>query len=192
MNVLKKISQKLLAVLVLASAVSSANAAIISRTFNANGYDVLAFNVASDLTVDFQFRDGWGDAMMSLFDSTGKHLISNDDADGSLNPHLTRSLAAGSYSLLVSYCCGIANALSDATVTYTDGFNSGRYWLGGTATIDDVRNHLNEFDMAAFASYELNMKNAQIGAVPEPQSVALFGVALGTLALARRRKRQSA
>lgn len=190
MSILKKISQKLLAVLVFAGAVSSANATVISGTFNANGYDVLAFNVASNSTVDFKFLGGWNDATLSLFDSTGKHLISNDDADGSLNPHLTRSLAAGNYSLLVSYCCSIANALDDATLTYTDGFNLGRYWLGGSSSIDAMRNHLNQFNAASFVSYELNMKNARAESVPEPHSVALFGAALGALALVRRRKQR--
>ncbi|WP_342118110.1 DVUA0089 family protein [Pseudoduganella sp. OTU4001] len=169
--------------------IGSASATVINGNFNAHGYDVIQFHVNAASDVDFSFNGGYGDAMFSLFNSAGGHLITNDDSN-SLNPHLTQTLGAGNYSLLVTYCCSLVNALNDNTYSTTDGFNYGSYWLGGTATLAGVTSYLDQSSWAADAAYEFTVTNAAVAAaeVPEPYSPALFGVAFAALALIRRRK----
>lgn len=170
---------------------SAVNAGVLSGNFNEHGYRVIDLAVASNSNVDFQFTGGYGDPTIALFDSAGHHLVTNDDSS-SLFSHLTQNLNAGNYSLVVTYCCNIVNALPGSSFTGSDGFNGGSYWFGGSATLASVQSYLDTSGWAAGQAYELSVTNATEGHtdVPEPQSIALFGAALAALSLSRRSKKQ--
>jgi len=129
-----------------------------------------------------------------LFNDAGNHLISGDDTDDGLFSHLTQILAAGNYPLLITHSFGGLNALDGSAASFsgTDGFNAGSYKIGGSATLSSVKTSLNGepnpyLDSMQF-SVELTNATLNPASVPEPQSVALFGLALTALALARRRQ----
>lgn len=187
MNFLKKIA----AALTVLAFMGAADAAVVTGNFNQYGYDVIQLHVDATSNVDFLYNGGYGDATVALFNSTGAHLITNDDSNG-LNPHLTQNLVAGNYSFLVTYCCNVIGALPDTNFASTDGFNSGSYWLGGSATLTSVESYLNQYPNAAGSFYQFELSNAEVGAsnVPEPGSLALFGASVAALAMVRRRKQQ--
>lgn len=178
--------------LALLLALGTANAAPVAGTFNTSGYDVFTINVGTDSRVDFLATGGYSDPSIMLFDGSGHHIISNDDS-GSLNFHLTRDLAAGHYSVLVTYCCSFSTPLysGGASFVYTDGFNSGSYLVGGTATLAGVTNYLLNQPPHYWANgspYELRLTNAEIAKVPEPATLALAGLGLLAAAGVRRRR----
>ncbi len=126
MSATKTISKFIFSILALCASVGAANATTITGTFNAASYQTISLNVATASTVDFQYLSGYYDPIFQLFDGANNHLISNDDTNSSLLSHLTQNLAAGNYTLLVSYCCNGINAVQ-ATSTFapTDGFYIG-------------------------------------------------------------------
>lgn len=174
-------------------AVGSVQAAPVSGNFNSKGYDVFTIQVAADARVAFSATGGYIDPTISLFSASGQHLISNDDSNG-LWFRLTQDLAAGQYSVLISYCCNVidAGALPGTSYANTDGFNNGSYWVGGSGTLTTARNYLDQvqsYEGIAGASYALDMRNADIAAIPEPATLALAGLGLMGVAVARRRQK---
>ena len=190
MNVLKNLSTAA----ILFAAVGAAQAAVVTGNFNSNGYDIISINVAIDAVVDFRYISGYDDPVFSLFNASGAHLITNDDIWGperSRYSHLTQSLAAGNYSLVVSECCGYAKGLPGFHVSSTDGYNFGSYYTASTS-LNSFISQLYRDPTSTNTTYTLTMQNADLVSnnVPEPGSVALFGASIGALAMARRRKQK--
>lgn len=197
MSTAKTISKFIFSILALCASVGAANATIVTGTFNSASYQTISVNVAAASTVDFRYLSGYYDPNFVLFDGANNHIISNDDAGVGVYSRITQNLAAGNYTLLVTYCCGGTNAVfsatTPATFATTDGFNIGSYRVGGSATLSSVEAYLNTnlYNGANGAQFSVELTNAEVGsgnAVPEPQSLALFGLALGALSLARRRQ----
>lgn len=206
---------------------SNANAIAVDLTgnFNPTGYAVVSFTTASAGIVDLLYTGGYWDPNLSLFDSDGAHLITNEDyvvdVDYSSDPvdysysyysHITQSLAAGSYSMLVSSCCeasgyayydGSAVDVGEGAVdgVGTDGHNLGSYLTGGTATLSDIQDYLTNSSYSAEAGGQPFMMTitgevanitAQVGTlspVPEAETYLMMLAGLGLVgAMVRRRK----
>ena len=191
------------AVLLISAAPANANSINFSGTW-ANGYVATPFSVSSPATVNFTWNGGYLDATFALFDAGGNHLITNDDQTSSLDPILTQNLAAGSYTLVTSYCCIGVGFVSGggATPVGTDGFNTASFLVGGTSTLAGtlaaITAGINVFEpptgeepYSFTISTEANVLSttAPTQPVPEPGTWLLLGSGLAALVARARRRR---
>ena len=91
----------------------------LTGTFS-NWSVTIPFTLASPGIVDFQTAEGSEDPVLSLFDAAGNHIITVDDELTwnnffvSAQPHLTRNLSAGNYSVFLSeFSFGLGAVLAE-------------------------------------------------------------------------------
>lgn len=180
----------------------AALAAPVSGITNDKGYGLHQLHLQSAGLLTVQFLSGLPDATLSIYNSAGQHLLTNDDRYGSntpldLDPVFSLNLAAGDYQLLVSYCCNSLGQLvgSGHTVQSSDGYHEGDYYLGGSSTLSSMMSGLDAIESpwtdVINKSYWIDVSGADATAshVPEPTSLLLAG---GALALVGRRRRRQA
>lgn len=197
LNFKKSIRRQLSALAVVCATISSAQALVVSGTWNSAGYDTVVFTVSAPATnVEMVYTSGYYDPTFSLFGSAGEHLITSNDGPGQNNfySRLTQNLGVGVYSLVVSYCCQSVNYAwnqQGAQFVATDGFNAGNYWTGGAGTLSGMQSYLNGVNSFAAESYSLTISNVILveNNVPEPGSLALLGLGLTSLVAIRKPKR---
>jgi hypothetical protein len=68
----------------------------------------------------------------------------------------------------VSYCCNGIEALPDAAFSNTDGFNSGWYWIGGSATLASVEAYLNANSSGFLSGKQFSLEPILIGGIFRP------------------------
>jgi hypothetical protein len=169
----------------------------VTQTWNAKGYGTYDFTLAQDSLVDIQVTSaGVIDPTLSLLNSAGVHLILADDEQdpNSRLPHLTQNLGAGSYSLLLAYCCEAFNYFSanGGVEAFTDGVNEGFFLVGGTGTLSGAAAHLDSrqqlplASIGATATFTLSVTGGSPVPVSEPGSLFLVPIALAGLAAVTR------
>ena len=82
--------------------------------------DLYQMNLTADATIDLRLNSSEFDAYLVLLDSKGAVIDEDDDSGGNTNARITRSLAAGTYYMVVKpfgdYTSHGAYTLTTATV----------------------------------------------------------------------------
>lgn len=194
---------KVLSTLVFAVTVTNANAALLNFTGDIEYHNDVVytyFTLANDTTdIDIwtdSFQEGTNfDPIMTLWDSAGNFIAENDD-DDTINPATQTDYDAGFSSISLSagdYFFTIATFDN-----FSDGSNISDGFLYDSETpiaLEEWNQPANDVDMGPYWSVWLNgvdRANSTISSVvtpvPEPASLALFGLGLAGICFSRKKK----
>jgi len=202
--------RKILSLVLTLALTASASATLISESFtgtldNDNGRYYIDFDVTSLTTVDFTswgyaggvnsagetIVDGGFDSQLFVFDSTGNLLASDDDSSG------VESVSSGlSWDAFISIELG-AGSYTAVLTQYDSDYISGNLFSGVWSDADvtdfvDVQGNQRTsafaFDISGenLANVDGDGVDTTPNPIPEPTSIALFGLALAGFAVRRK------
>lgn len=153
------------------------------------GYDVDVFHFqwgGGGLTIDTAGSNF--DTILYLFDSAGLGVAGNDDIAGTQALLTLAGLATGDYYAAISNCC--IQPLSAGGKIFPLVFAGGQEHPIGPGGGQPLNGWSSTAWAGATSSYLINFSFAtgQLETVPEPATLALFGLGLAGLGFSRRRK----
>ena len=202
--------KKILSLALTLALTASANATLISESFtgtfdNDNGRFYIDFDVTATTTVDFTswgyaggvnaagetIVDGGFDSQLFIFGPSGNLLAEDDDASG-----VVSLLSGESWDAMISIALG-AGSYTAVLTQYNSDYDSGDLFSGvwTDAAVEDFMDVSGSQRTSAFA-FDISGENitnidgdgvdTTPNPIPEPTSIALFGLALAGFAARRK------